>query len=1026
VKKRIYSPVGPALVRLPLLPFEFASRTSQMTERGSQLMNAAIAVGSPSLFASMQKNPESPRVKLKADRYRRRMCTRPTPYGLFAGVALAEFGDSTDLCRGQSVQTNTRPDMCWLSPLIKRIEADRTAHKTIHFLPNAEILMRANRIWLEHPNSSVKEEREAVNARATQPVLRALALAQDGLPFAEIVLQVSAEFGVDLQKARKLCDQLCDLEMLVSELRVPLFDVNPFEYLLAHLGSVEGEAALFRQLKHVCSAVANWDALGEKSAGDYTKVLDTISATAVPGVDQFLQIDMKIPLQGSQISHLVAEELAVAAELCLQLSPSQAGSPHLVSYKESFLKRYQHGREVQLLELISETFGLGSPYLGVPSQAKIEQDTERDQLLVTLGAKALKNNTMAIDLTEAQLETLTRWHPDLTEAPATLDIFASVSASSRSEIDRGNFQVILAPHRAAIGAGRAMGRFAAMLGCEAVTSLKQIAAFEQRASDDAIVVDISFWTDFVRAANIAIAPRLREHSIVARCAASQVGINIPLKEVVVGIRDGRFYARWIRTGQKILARSNSMLNLAHMPTSIRFLADIARDGMPEPAHPFDWGPAEDLPFLPRVNVGKVTLRHAQWSLRELSEKCLSSTTRTDFANAVEQWRQEWNVPRHVQAVQTAFDESPILLDLMNKEDLEELQLMLAKKKSAPALLQEYIHCEQWHANNDGHHVTEIVASFVRSDLLAPTKLHSVACAHNKPSHNKPSAASDFLRPPGSDWLYLKLTCNRTLHEQVIASAAKVAHELKDSLSIEDWFFVRYADPFDHLRLRFHVTEEDLYSQTMPQLCRWAAGLISSGRCAEFSFQTYDREIERYGGVGATSLAEELFSADSDAVAALLSLPELPALDRKVIAVLSINNLLSVFGMDALTQGNWLTSGIAVEARKSAAEPYRELKSLLYALLSDAGSLPAGPLLASPSPYASVKKILVQANDKIRPIVARLRQLDRREPLSQSVDGLCQSFVHMHCNRLLGINRDAETLSRMLLANALNSQIKRSK
>ncbi len=61
----------------------------------------AIAVGSLSLLDELDRPVSSQRDALKREkkvlRYLIRMSTRPTPYGLFAGVALGRWGNRTDL-----------------------------------------------------------------------------------------------------------------------------------------------------------------------------------------------------------------------------------------------------------------------------------------------------------------------------------------------------------------------------------------------------------------------------------------------------------------------------------------------------------------------------------------------------------------------------------------------------------------------------------------------------------------------------------------------------------------------------------------------------------------------------------------------------------------------------------------------------------------------------------------------------------------------------------------------------------------
>jgi thiopeptide-type bacteriocin biosynthesis protein len=159
---------------------------------------------------------------------------------------------------------------------------------------------------------------------------------------------------------------------------------------------------------------------------------------------------------------------------------------------------------------------------------------------------------------------------------------------------------------------------------------------------------------------------------------------------------------------------------------------------------------------------------------------------------------------------------------------------------------------------------------------------------------------------------------------------------------EEWFFIRYSDPDPHLRLRFRGVPERLVGQLLPQFCSWAAELMGDGLCPRFCFDTYDRELERYGGVSGTAAAEALFAADSRAVAELLYLDQQRYLgmDRTTLAVLSIDDLLAGLGLTEVDRLKWYRDQ-DVSRHKSGPE-YRQRKESLRSLLGDPTRLSAEP------------------------------------------------------------------------------------
>ena len=82
--------------------------------------------------------------------------------------------------------------------------------------------------------------------------------------------------------------------------------------------------------------------------------------------------------------------------------------------------------------------------------------------------------------------------------------------------------------------------------------------------------------------------------------------------------------------------------------------------------------------------------------------------------------------------------------------------------------------------------------------------------------------------------------------------------------------MRYADPDPHLRVRWQGNPSHLAGPFLREMCSWARDLVREGMCDRFSIETYERELERYGGPAGMDAAESLFCADSSAVAQVLA------------------------------------------------------------------------------------------------------------------------------------------------------------
>jgi len=463
---------------------------------------------------------------------------------------------------------------------------------------------------------------------------------------------------------------------------------------------------------------------------------------------------------------------------------------------------------------------------------------------------------------------------------------------------------------------------------------------------------------------------------------------IPLGELVVGIRSGRFCVRWPQHGAEVMACAGHMLNNMAAPDVCRFLDDVRQDGLAQLSG-FDWGPAASLPVLPRVQAGRVVLSLARWRIDSRARETLSPGNAGKFPARLAAWRQRWQVPRYVYL---KYADNRLLLDLEDQAQAAELRAELQKLKGGgQVILEEALPGPEgaWMPGPGGRFLTEIVVPLVLrppGSVPKPIRLR----------HLLPASPRDRVRAPGSDWLFAKLYGPRALEDDLLTGPVPdLCQQAAASGAAEDWFFIRYADPDAHLRLRFRGRPDRLIGELAPQLCSWANNLISQGLRSRLCLDTYEREVERYGGAEGMSLAESIFGADSRfAVEALrLSRNGLLTIDMTELAILSMDDLLAGLGADQAQRLTWYQQ--RAPSRNTSGKEYRRRQAALRALVGDPGHLrqqPGGDALA---------RALAARRDELSSPAKRLNKLAETKKLSQPLSVLFRSYVHLQCNRLLG-------------------------
>jgi thiopeptide-type bacteriocin biosynthesis protein len=285
----------------------------------------------------------------------------------------------------------------------------------------------------------------------------------------------------------------------------------------------------------------------------------------------------------------------------------------------------------------------------------------------------------------------------------------------------------------------------------------------------------------------------------------------------------------------------------------------------------------------------------------------------------------------------------------------------------------------------------------------------MASAEPAGHHAHPVPAHVRLRPPGSDWLCVKLYGPQPFEDQVIAGPLRTFGEFVLNAGLADgWHFLRYTDPDPHLRVRFHGQPRTLLGPLLRQVCDWAGELVADGVRTRLAFDTYEREVERYGGDEGMRAAEAVFTADSPAAAEILDLSrqEGSPYDLTTLIVLSMDNLLRDLGMS--TEERALIYGKAAALSTEGGQEHRRRKDDLRPLLGQPGALartPEGRALAA---------LLDGRHHALADTAEYLRALEDDDRLGHPRTVLCRSYLHLHANRLLGTNPSQERLALELL------------
>ncbi|WP_394847633.1 lantibiotic dehydratase [Pendulispora brunnea] len=1032
---------GACVLRTPLLSFDVLRNgiTRETIRRYLEepIVREALYVASPTLDTAIDAwlaNPDDPRardVELIVVRYLSRMAARPTPFGLFSGCGLATISDRTSLsvCRAAECRRSSRLDMQYLSLLSDALASAPRTRGALRFRLNSSMVVNEEEICYVETKVDPKTRartHQLVAAEPSEAVGVAIRAAKKGAvsrqAICDAILNLYASVTTD--DAVAFIDKLVDAQFLVSNVQPSVTCEDPIAAFAESLGR-SGPAdvgAAHEETRRVVEGLSkardglraiDADGMG-LSRERYREIMAMLEALPVPpDPARLFQVDLFKPGNGVHIGERVVREVRRAITLIHRITPRQrSGAMH--RFRQQFMDRYGE-REVPLAEVLDEERGVGfgtphrrmappspllanivfseTPDAGEQGAVPLEGISAHDEYKLARLLALREDGLREWKLDAQDLEKLTEEEPE--PLPDALAAMVSIAATSSEAIDKGDFDLHLHYVHGPSGASL-LGRFCH--GNEGVRALvERHVQAEERLRPDAVFAEVVHLPEG-RTGNVLCRPVLREHEIpyLGHSGVAEER-QIPIDDLRVSVRGGRVRLRSVKLGREVLPRLTSMQNHGAGSLAIyRFLGALQCEGLATGLQ-WSWGPLEDAAFLPRVSYGRFVLSLARWTL---------------YAREVEQlandagFRQRRGLPRWVSVME---GDHLLPLDLASEKAGAQL-VALARGRKKLRLQELFPEPERMCAAGvEGRYTHELVIPFVRADRSEEPAKRGRALA--SPSAGTPEARI-FL--PGSRWLYAKIYTGPATGDRLLrAVVAPLVRELRHLGIIERWFFIRYADPDFHLRLRFEGDPAQLMVEVLPRLQKALASRLASGDVVKLVLDTYDREVERYGGPLAMPLAERIFEADSDAALEIVERTAGDAgADARWRAVLrGMHALLGDAGIEGDARRALLVGArdaFAKEHRADAAfrkglgTQYRAERAAIERIASSGPVVGESPgVQGNDDAMMSELLGLVEARSAaVAPAFEQLRALRDSGRLETSWEGLVASLIHMHVNRVI--------------------------
>jgi thiopeptide-type bacteriocin biosynthesis protein len=988
------------VLRSPAIPFNIAVSRETIREKLSDpFFLEALYLASPDLYQQATRlltgDQESPAVYAALINYLNRMRSRCTPFGLFAACSLVPWAAAEAITLGATCHRHTRLDMHYVCSLAQALTRSAFLQQHLLYFPNSSYYQAGDQIrYIEYTYENGQRIHQYTSVYASEPLKRILKNSRGGLTQAGLY-ELIKDPALDPEEVKSYIADLISAQVLISELEPGLTGAE-FSYRVpAVLARIQAAcpdpdlAGLIRQLGLVAEQLQLLDAGTEARPADYEKISSMLPSLA-EGFDhkKLFQVDLIRPPLAGGLPAGLRQELLDFIPLFTKLAATPE-NPRLGAFRQRFRARYED-RPQALLDVLDPDRGIGygpagtASYLPLVSDLPLPQADGASHLITTRRNAAQQFLYRQVRAAERdgrqELQLSPKELAALPENPASLP----PSLALIFKVPRPNqiqLEALSGP-----SAINLISRFAhADAGFEALA--RSITAQEEANNPGVIFAEILHLPE-KRTGNILLRPHLRPFEI-PYLAASGLPENrqIHLQDLVVSVKGDRIILFSRTLNREIIPR----LGTAHHYTAdslpvYLFLCDLQAQGL-QAELSLAWQPDRfDTAFLPRLTCQHFILGLATWQLNRQAFAPLLQADPATLMQTFGDFQKQWGLP---DCFTFGEGDRDLLIDARQPDTIRAWLHTIRQRDTI--ILREFIY------DPDQSLVKDAAGHPYASQFIAP--LLNTQPAYSPGATPAPAAAQAF--PPGSEWLYYKLYGGAQSGEIVLTEAlAPLTAELLQRKLIDQWFFLRYQDPEDHLRLRLHLPVPEEIGTVISLVYQYLRPYQEAGLIWKTQTCTYQREIGRYGP-GAMGLAEQLFYADSLAVVEYLAQrPEPEAEDQRWIwGLAAIDQLLTCFQFPLAAKLK-----IIANLKDLFAQEFKQDKTLKLALNQkyrhyrsamqrDLDSF-QHQATTNQGPY-HLKSLAV-----LESVSHQLLALDGAGKLEVPLNELVTSFIHLHINRLI--------------------------
>lgn len=364
----MYNYFNSFIIRTPRLPFSEMEKSDNIFELlKDRKIQEAIYIASNTLSNELNKlldnkvvnKKKKNKLLLSAHRYITRMCTRSTPFGLFAGITLGKLNNQSSIIINEQITRKTRLDMYLLSQIHGLVIRNKAVSKKIKYRLNTSICNYKNKIrYIE--DESLSTPKHTVSEVSIDIYLKAILKKGKEYNSFGYYSNIIENYGFIKEEAEEYIFQLIDSQILIDELSLHTTGSDYLDYLISKLEDLNCPDVLICQLKEIQTLLIAVDLEDNISfsKSKYEQIKSILKNLKMDfNENNPFQVDYSRNASIVNLSYDIAEKIKQIIPLLNNIS-GNSESERLTSFKRKFYNRYNSNR-IPLKEALDSEYGIG-------------------------------------------------------------------------------------------------------------------------------------------------------------------------------------------------------------------------------------------------------------------------------------------------------------------------------------------------------------------------------------------------------------------------------------------------------------------------------------------------------------------------------------------------------------------------------------------------------------------------------------------------------------------------------------------